>query len=104
MSSDGQPDDGSNNRMQRLLLFAVSIEVFEIGPQIVDFLVVLDAGEGHPRAGNLLRRTLDVFVKRVVLPRDAGALVGIGIIEARKAPCSATVEAIKRRSELDLGA
>src|SRR3954471_20678681 len=90
--------------MQRLLLLALSIDLFKIGPQIVDFLVVLDAGERHPRAGNLLRRTLDVFVKRVFLPRDAGALVGIGIVESRKGAGSAAVEAIKRRSELDLGA
>src|SRR4051812_392008 len=89
--------------MQRLLLLAVSIELFKISPQIVDFLVVLDTGEGHPRAGNLLRRTLDVFVERILLPRDAGALVGIGIVESREGAGSTAVQTIERRSELDLG-
>src|SRR5215213_11056282 len=98
-----KPGDGSNDR-PNLLLLTLGVELLEVRPETIDFLVVLDTRECHPGAGNLLHRVLDVFVEGVVLPGDAGALVGLGIIESGEGAGGAALEAIERRSELDLRA
>ena len=55
------------------LLFdiAVVIELFEVGPKVVDLLIVLDAGENHFRARDFSLGILDVFLERRLIPDDA---------------------------------
>ena len=51
----------------------------EVGPEVVGLLLVLDAGEHHLGAGDLRLRVLDVFEELILVPGDAGILVGLGI-------------------------
>ena len=67
-----------------LLLLPLGIELREIGPQVARFSLVLDAGEDHLGAGNLAARILDVFEEHVLVPGDAGILVGLGIAVTRR--------------------
>src|SRR5919198_6106740 len=78
-------------------------EFLEVGPQICDVLVVLDADEGHAGARHLLHRRADVFVERLPAPGDAGGFVGWGIIEALDGAGLAAVDAVERRAKLDFG-
>src|SRR6185312_14005557 len=87
-----------------LLLFAFGVELLEIGPEVGDLLLVLDAREGHAGAGDALHRVLDVFLERRLVPGDARVLVGIGVVEARKAGGVTAVDPVKRGAELDLRA
>src|SRR5262249_28250372 len=48
-------------------------------PQIINFLVVLDACEDHLRARHLGTRIFDVFLERCLAPCDARTLVGIAV-------------------------
>src|SRR5215203_1376467 len=98
-----KPGDGSNDR-PNLLLLTLGVELLEVRPETIDFLVVLDTRECHPGAGNLLHRVLDVFVERIVLPGDAGTLVGLGIVESRIRARGTAIETVERRPKLDLRA
>src|SRR5215510_12644722 len=82
---------------------AVSPELLEVGPQIADLLLVLDAGEDHLGAGDLGARVADVFLERVLAPGDAGVLVGLGVIVAINAARMAALEAVEHRADLVLG-
>src|SRR3979490_2883870 len=62
-----------------LLRLAVLVVLREERPEIVGFLLVLDAGEGHLGAGNLRLRILDVVLEFGLAPGDAGILVGVGV-------------------------
>jgi hypothetical protein len=64
-----------------LLFFAIGPELFEIGPQIIGFLFVLNAGKNHLCPWNLGTRVLDVFLKCGFAPGDTGCLIGIAIVE-----------------------
>jgi hypothetical protein len=59
------------------LLFdiAVGIELFEVGPKVVDLLIVLDAGESHFRARDFGLGILDVFLE--------GRLIHVVMLRAR---------------------
>src|SRR5215475_578127 len=81
-----------------LFLGAVVAELLEIGPQVGDVLVVLDADERHAGTRHLLHRGVDVFRERCLVPRDAGFLVGLGIVVALEGPGFAAVDAVERRS------
>src|SRR3954466_16364644 len=59
--------------------FAILIVLRNKGPEIVDFFLVLDAGESHFGAGNFGFRILDVFLELGLIPGDPGILVGIRI-------------------------
>jgi hypothetical protein len=52
------------------LLFdiAVGVELFEVGPKVVDLLIVLDAGENHFRARDFSLGILDVFLECRLIP------------------------------------
>jgi len=54
--------DPLNPSLFRLDL-AVLVELRKIGPEVVDFLFVLDTGERHLGAGDLGLRILDVFLE-----------------------------------------
>ena len=64
--------------MARLLHFLPrGIELFEERDQILNFLLVLDAGEDHLRAGHLDLRVLEIRRQIRLIPCDAGVLVGV---------------------------
>src|SRR5262245_30379334 len=85
-----------------LFLRAVGLELRQVRPEILDLLVVANADEGHARARHRLHRVLDVLDELFVVPGDAGILVHVGIVEALERPRLAAVDAVERRSELDL--
>src|SRR5580704_18837405 len=88
----------------RLLLLdaAVGVELADIGPQIGDLLLVLDAGEDHLSAGYLGPRVLDVVLEFRLAPDDAGILVGVGIGEIGDAAGMPAVDAVELRADLVL--
>src|SRR5689334_11539774 len=87
-----------------LLLAAVGLELADIGPQVVDLLVVLDAGEEHLGALNHPARILDIFLELGLAPGDARILVGVAVIVAGGRPRLAAVEAVELRTNAVLGA
>lgn len=54
-----------------ILLAAVGLELRDVGPQVVDLLVVLDAGEDHLGARDHGLRIVDVFLEVRLVPDDA---------------------------------
>src|ERR1700722_19577561 len=74
------PHQTAGPRVRLFLLDAtVGVELADIGPQVVDLLLVLDAGEDHLGAWHLGPRILDVVFEFRLVPDDAGILVGVGI-------------------------
>jgi hypothetical protein len=101
----GPPRRHSVGRRAGLLFdIAVGIELFEVGPKVVDLLIVLDAGENHFRARDFSLGILDVFLEGRLIPDDARILVGIGILVIRDATGLAAVQAILCRTDLVLRA
>src|SRR5262249_51117886 len=90
------------NATRLLLLRAVSPELLEIGPQVLDFLGVAHAREGHASAGNFLHRTANELLEHSLVPGDAGVLHRVRIVEAIERASLAAVDPVERRSELDL--
>src|SRR5471030_1856618 len=87
-----------------LLHLSVGAELFEIGPKISGFLLILDAGEDHFGAGDLGAWILDVFQERCVIPGDAGILVGVGIVEIGRRAGTAAIDTVELGADLVLGA
>src|SRR5208282_6476133 len=92
-------------RRRRLLLdVALGVELLDVSPQVVDFLLVLDAGEDHFGAGDLGPGVLDVFFEVGLVPDDAGVLVGVGIAEVGHGAGHAAIETVEFRADLVLRA
>src|ERR1700684_4227553 len=85
-----------------LLDAAIGVELADIGPQIVDLLLVLDAGKDHLGAGHLGAGVLDVVLEFRLVPDDAGILVGVGIGEIGDAAGMPAVDAVKLGADLVL--
>src|SRR5579862_1486008 len=85
-----------------LLDRAVGVELADIGPQVVDLVRFLDAGEDHFGAGHHAPRVLDVFLEFSLIPDDARILVGVGILEVGNAAGMAAVEAVEFGADLVL--
>src|SRR5207247_1961599 len=100
-SRAGWPDDYF---VFRLLGLAVLVEGGEVGPEIVGFGFVLDAGKGHLGAGNLGLRVLDVFEELILAPGDAGILVRVGITVVGRRSRLAAVNPVELGADLVLGA
>src|SRR5450432_774470 len=81
-----------------LLRLAVLVVLRDERPEIVDFLVFLDAGEGHLGAGNLGLGIPDVFLELGLVPGDAGILVGIRVAVIRRGAGLAAVEPVELRT------
>src|SRR5262249_47538413 len=77
---------------------------FQVGPEVIDLLLVLDAGEHHFGAGNLGARVLDVLLEGALAPGDAGVLIGLGVVEALGAAGFAAVEPVEFWADLVLRA
>jgi hypothetical protein len=78
---------------------ALGVELLDEGPQILDFLLVLNAGKDHLGTGDFGPRVLDILGKGLFVPNDAGILVGIGITKAGDAARMAAIEAVEFRSD-----
>ena len=78
------------NSFGLLFNIAVGIELFEVGPQVVDLLFVLDAGEDHFSTRDF-GLGIDVFLEGRLIPDDARILVGIRILVIRDAAGLAAV-------------
>src|SRR5258706_8428456 len=87
-----------------LLDLSVLVVLREERPEIVDFFLVLDAGECHFGAGNLRLRILDVFLELGLVPGDAGILVGVRVGITLSRAGLAAVEPVHLRANLVLGA
>ena len=81
----------------------LGIELREVGPQVVGFGLVLDAGEDHLGAGNFRLRVLDVVEEHVLAPGDAGVLVGLRVAVALDRARLAAFEPVEQRAHLVLG-
>src|SRR5262249_22767392 len=90
--------------ISRSLRLAVLVVLRDVSPEGVRLILVLDAGEYHLGAGDFSLGILDVFEEDILVPGDAGILVGVGIGIALDAAGLAAVEAVEHRADLVLGA
>src|SRR5215470_18732409 len=88
----------------RSLRLAVLVVLRNVRPEGVRLVLVLDAGEHHLGAGNFSLGIPNVFEEDILIPGDAGILVGVGIGIALDAAGLAAVEAVEHRADLVLGA
>src|SRR5262245_17598510 len=65
-----------------LFLLAVSAELAEVGPKVLDLLGVAHARKGHAGAGDLLHRVADVLLEQGLVPGDPGVLDRVRIVIA----------------------
>src|SRR5580693_8729418 len=85
----------------RLFLdIAVGVELTDVGPQIVDPLLVFDAGEGHFGTRNHGARALDVLLESRLVPDDARILIGVRIVEIRHGAGMPAVEPVQLGADL----
>src|SRR5713101_1590689 len=77
-----------------LLRLAVLVVLRDEGPEVVGLFLGLDAGECHLGAGDLGLRVLDVVEELILVPGDAGILVGVGIGIIRRGAGLAAVEPV----------
>src|SRR5262249_61057507 len=87
-------------RAPRLLPVAVLVELRHVGPQIINLVLALDAGEHHLGARHLGARILDVFLEDGLAPGDAGALVGVAVVETGDGASRAAIEPVELRANL----
>ena len=87
-----------------LSCIAVGVELTDVGPQILDLLLVLDAWEDHFGPRDLRRWIFNVLLERILIPHNARVLVGIGVFEIRHRTCLTAVEAIELRADFVLRA
>jgi hypothetical protein len=85
--------------LRNALFLDISVELLDAGPQILDFLLVLDTGKDHLGTGDFGPWVLDVLGKGLFVPDDAGILVGIRITKVGDAAGTAAIEAVEYRSE-----
>src|SRR6202043_906629 len=88
----------------RLFGLSVLVVLRDERPEIVDLLVVLDAGEGHLGAGNFGFGIPDVFLEFGLVPGDAGILVGVRVTVVRHGAGLAAVQPVELGADLVLGA
>src|SRR5450756_482824 len=89
--------------IEPLLGLAVLVVLRDERPDIIDFLVFLDAGEGHLGAGNLGLGIPDVFLELGLVPGDAGILVGVRIGITLSRAGLAAVDPVQFGTHLVLG-
>lgn len=68
--------------------------------EVVAILVLLQATKGHLGAGNVLLGVLKVGEEGLVVPGDAGLLVGVGVGVAVDGARLAAEEAVQGRADL----
>src|SRR5215510_16484540 len=97
-------DKSSRFAISRSFGLAVLVVLRKVRPEVVGLFLVLDAGEHHLGAGDFCLGILDVLKEDVLVPGDAGILVGVGIGIALDAAGLAAVEAVEHGANLVLGA
>src|SRR5438132_8846213 len=90
--------------MTSSLRLAVFVVLRDESPEVVRLFLVLDADEYHLGAGDLRLGVLDVVEELVLVPGDAGILVGVGIGKIRRGAGLAAVEPVEHGADLVLGA
>src|ERR1700722_8161457 len=101
----GARDAKCKSRRPRWLLgLAVLVVLRNERPEVVDFLVVLDAGESHLGAGDLGLGIPDVFLELGLVPGYAGILVGVRVGITFGGAGLAAVEPVELGADLVLGA
>src|SRR4029077_16972567 len=75
-------------------------ELLEIGPEVCDVPVVLDADKCHAGARHFLHRRADIFGGSFLGPGDAGRFIGWGVVETLENAALAAINAIERWAEL----
>lgn len=68
--------------------------------QVVPVLLLLETTEGHLGAGEVLLGVLEVGEEGLLVPGDAGLLVGVGVAVASDGTGLATEEAVQERADL----
>src|SRR5262249_16412735 len=81
----------------------ISPELPEIGPEVCDVLVVLDADKCHAGARHFLHRRADIFGESFLAPGDTGGFIGWGLVETLEGAALAAIDAIERWAERDFG-
>src|SRR6266700_842460 len=79
---------------------AIGFELLEIGPQVGNLLLVLEAGKGHLGARYLGRRSLNVVLERRLVPSDAGVLHAVRIIIGFERARLSAINCIEHRAQL----
>lgn len=72
----------------------------DIRNQVVAVLLLLQAAKGHLGAGDVLLGVLEVLEQGLLLPGDAGLLVGVGVGVALGGAGLAAEEAVQGRADL----
>src|SRR5947207_7786981 len=88
----------SSGRDNLRLLFSRSIELFEIGDDIVNLLRVFQAWKNHFGAGYLGLRILDVFAESGFIPGDPGIFVRRRIAEALNRSSLSSEQPVEHRA------
>src|SRR5215470_1370271 len=70
----------------------ISPELLEIGPEVCDVLVVLDADKCHARARHFLHRRADIFGESFLAPGDARRFVSWRVVETLEGAALAAIE------------
>src|SRR5262249_6204410 len=83
-------------------LCPISLELLEIGPEVCDVLVILDADKCHAGARHVLHRRADIFGESVFAPRDAGRFIRWGVVETVEGAALAAIDAVERGPSLIL--
>jgi hypothetical protein len=77
----------------------ITSELLELASQILEFLVVLDAGKNHLVPGTLARGSL-IYSSSFLVPSDAGVLVCIAVIVTFNRAGLATIKPVEERANL----
>jgi len=88
------------------LLFdvAVSIELADIGPEVIDLLLILHAGKYHFGARDFGPGIFYIVLETRFVPNDSGVFVCIGIAEIRNRTGFAAVDPVELGADLILRA
>uniref|UniRef100_A0A182KI94 Uncharacterized protein n=1 Tax=Anopheles christyi TaxID=43041 RepID=A0A182KI94_9DIPT len=74
----------------------------QVGDEIATLLRLLQTGEHHLRAGDVLLGVFQILEQRVLVPGDALGLVGVGVAEASSLASLATEQTVQVRADLVL--
>src|SRR4029077_13237034 len=84
-------------------LCPISPELLEIGPEVCNVLVVLDADKCNAGARHFLHRRADIFGESFLAPGDAGRFIGWRVVETVGGAALAAIDAVEPWAELDFG-
>src|SRR6185312_2419588 len=83
-------------------LCPISPELLEIGPEVCNVLVVLDADKCHAGARHFLHRRADIFGESFLAPLIPEDLIGWGVVEPVEGAALAAIDVVEWWTELIL--